>query len=133
MRHFFSLHLDAFGFLASMICAVHCMAVPLLLMISTWGGLQVLNNPSIELTVISISAMLALFLLLPAYFRHHKSPKAILLVAAGFVLIGAGRLGAQHAIEIILTSVGALLVAIAHYVNWKLYRNCAIHQQKKNL
>ena len=133
MKHFFTLHVDAFGFTASLLCAIHCMAVPILLTVSTWGWLEILNDPSIEKSVVVTSALLAMISIVPSYFRHHKSLKAIVLVASGFVLIGIGRLGADGIPEILFTSVGAAVVGSAHYLNWRLYRNCTIHQQKKNL
>src|SRR5882672_522021 len=133
MRHFFTLHIDAFGFFTSTLCAVHCMAVPILLTVSTWGGLQILNDPSIELTVVFISAILALISIVPAYFRYHRNLKAILLVVFGFILIGIGRLEADKILEIVFTSTGAAIVGSAHYLNWRLYRNCPIHQKKGKL
>lgn len=133
MKQFFSFNLDSIGFFASTICAVHCMAVPMLLTISTWGGLQILNDPSIEWTVLSISALLALFSLVPSYFRHHKRLKAILLVAGGFMLIGIGRLETDQVFEIVFTSTGAATVGFAHYINWRLFRNCPVHRQKDDL
>ena len=85
MRNFFSLHLDSIGFSASLLCAIHCSAVPLLLTISTWSGLQILNDPSIELTVLCISAVLALLSIFPSYYRYHKNRSALVVVFLGFL------------------------------------------------
>lgn len=133
MKHFFTLHIDAFGFTASVLCAIHCMAVPVLLTVSTWGWLEILNDPSIEMTVVVTSALLAIISIVPSYFRHHRSLKAIVLVASGFALIAVGRLQTDRIAEILFTSIGAAVVGSAHYLNWRLYRNCIIHQPKKNL
>jgi len=125
--------MDAFGFTASILCAIHCMAVPILLTVSAWGWLEILNDPSIEMSVVVTSALLAIISIIPSYFRHHRNVKAIVLVASGFLLIGIGRLETGRIPEVLLTSVGAAVVGSAHYVNWRLYRNCIIHQQKRNL
>ncbi len=132
MKHFFTLHIDAFGFTASVLCAIHCMGVPILLTVSTWGWLEILVDPSIEMSVLVISAILAIVSIVPSYFRHHRSMKAIVLVALGFVLIAIGRLETDRISEILFTSIGATVVGSAHYVNWRLYRNCIIHTQKGN-
>lgn len=132
MRNFFSLHLDSFGFSVSMLCALHCAAVPLLLTVSTWSGLQLLNNPSIELTVLCGSAVFALASIVPSYFKFHRNAKAIALVIVGFLFIGLGRLDVDKVSEIVLTSVGATTIATAHFLNWRLCKSCAINQSKKN-
>ena len=130
MKNFFSLSLDSIGFSASMLCAVHCVAVPLLLTVSTWSGLQILNNPAIELIVLCCSAMFALISIVPSYIRYHRNPKAIALVIIGFILIGLGRFDVDKIWEISFTSVGAATVASAHFLNWRLCRNCATPSQK---
>ena len=131
MRNFFSLHLDSIGFSASLLCAIHCSAVPLLLTISTWSGLQILNDPSIELTVLCISAVLALLSIFPSYYRYHKNRSAIVVVFLGFVLMSAGQLCFDDAWETSSTSLGAIMVASAHFLNWKLCKSCQVNKTKK--
>ena len=130
MKNFFSLHLDSLGFSASMLCAIHCVAVPLLLTVSTWSGLQMLNNPSIELVVLCSSAVFALFSIVPSYIRFHRNPKAIALVVLGFMLIGLGRFDVEEIWEITFTSIGAATVASAHILNWRLCKSCSKPSQK---
>jgi hypothetical protein len=131
MKNFFTLHLDSLGFSASMLCATHCVAVPLLLTVSTWSGLMVLNSPSLELTVLCVSAILALASILPSYLKVHKKWDAIALVSIGFILIGLSRLSAMQPWEIYFTSAGAALVATAHILNWRLCQDCTVNQVKK--
>lgn len=130
MKNFFSLNLDSLGFSASMLCAVHCVAVPLLLTVSTWSGLQILNKPSIELTVLCGSAVFALVSIVPSCIRYHRNPKALALVIAGFILIGLGRFDVDKIWEIVFTSVGAATVASAHFLNWRLCKTCATQSKK---
>ena len=132
MKNFFTLQLDSLGFSASLICAIHCAVVPVLLTVSTWGGLQLLSDPSVEITMLCLSSGLALASILPSYIRIHKKVNAIVLVTIGFILIALGRLEVGKAWEIAFTSVGATLVAVAHIINWRLCKNCTIkHASKK--
>jgi hypothetical protein len=134
MKNFFNLHLDSLGFSASLICAIHCAVVPVLLTVSTWGGLQLLNDPSIELSILCVSTLLALLSILPSYLRIHRKLNAIVFVCMGFILIGLGRLEVSKVWEILFTTVGAMLVAIAHYLNWWLCKQCrAIESNRKNI
>lgn len=131
MKNFFSLHLDLFRFFASILCAVHCATIPILLTVSTWSGLQLLSNPSIEIMVLCASTALALVSIVPAYIKVHRRPDAIVLISIGFILIGLSRLNVMEVWEIFLTSAGAALVALAHILNWRLCKNCTSNPSKK--
>lgn len=119
MKKFLSFHLDAIGFSASLICALHCAVVPLLLTFSALGSIGFLNDPWIELSMIVISFILAVSSLLPCYFGHHHRLSPLLLALLGFSLITIGRLVSAEAYEILMTSTGGFVIAIAHYTNWR--------------
>ena len=114
--------LDFFGFSASLLCAIHCALVPLMLTFSMLEGLHFLANPSIEKTVLCISLLIAMLSLLPTYFRHHHKTIPILIFGFGLLLIAIGRMELSMWMEVLLTSSGACCVAVAHVVNWKLYK-----------
>lgn len=114
--------LDATGMWASAICAVHCIAVPVLLSFTAFGSLAFFENESIEYTILSFSIALGFTSLLLSYFRHHKKKNALYVLTTGFILIGIGRFTTFAFLEIILTSVGALTIAAAHFLNMKLCR-----------
>ncbi|MEM8969580.1 MAG: MerC domain-containing protein, partial [Bacteroidota bacterium] len=94
----------------------HCAALPFLLTLAPLAGLQFLRNPWVEYALILISFGIACYALIPGYRRHHRKPLALILVLFGFLLIGAARFLEPEAV---LTSSGAVLVAIAHLINWK--------------
>ena len=119
MRNFFRFHLDSVGFWTSLICAAHCVAVPVILLFFSLSSLKVFESSVIEPVILSISLVIATLSLLPGYFRHGK-PAAILYLIGGFMLIGISRLNVAGVVEVITASGGALLVATAHYTNWKL-------------
>jgi hypothetical protein len=131
MKQFLTTHLDTIGFSTSLLCAIHCTAIPILLTVSTWSGLQLLNDPSIEILVLCLSTGIALASILPSYLRVHRKLNAIVLATFGFILIGLSRIEVQKVWEILLTSIGASLVASAHIMNWKLCQNCTVHHVNK--
>ena len=112
------LHPDFIGSSASLLCALHCAALPLLLSLAPLAGLGFLRNPWIEYSVILLSLSIASYALMHGYRRHHQ-PRALVWVAVGFVLIGTGHLSSAEWKEITLTSGGATMVAIAHLINWR--------------
>lgn len=127
MKHqFVGVHWDFIGFSASMACAIHCAALPFLLSLAPLAGLQFLNNPWVEYSIILLSFFVASYALVHGYYRHHRKWHALIIVAAGFASIGLGHLLAEGWKEVLLTSCGAVVIAVAHLVNWKQLRQCRV-------
>lgn len=125
-NQFVGLHLDFIGFTASLFCAIHCAFIPILVSLTPLAGLSFLANPWTEYAIILISFFIASMALIKGY-RNHLRPLGLLIVMTGFTLIAAGHLPSMHHAEIILTSLGALFVAIAHLINWKDLRKQTEH------
>ncbi len=121
---FISFNKDALGFIASMLCAVHCLALPFILTISTLSGLSFLANHTIEWVFIAISIVLATASLFPGYFKHHFNPIPLRIVAVGFAFLVVSRMLPHSNLEHVITGIGGLLIAFSHYKNWKLMRSC---------
>jgi hypothetical protein len=128
IKGFFTHYLDALGFSASFLCALHCAFVPVLLTLSFFQGLHFLADPSIERGVLGISFFLALASLLPSYLNHHHRLSPILIFMLGAFLILVGRIDLSPLWEILFTSVGAAFIAVAHLVNWRLHKKLTREQ-----
>jgi len=124
-ERFLSLNLDFLGFSASMICAVHCLSLPFLLSLGTIGGLSWLEHFGVELTFIFISFAIASWSLGQSYLTQHRKLNALRIVLVGFLFILASRFTVES-FEVILTTIGGVLVAVSHFVNWKLSKTCVI-------
>jgi hypothetical protein len=119
-------HLDFVGFSTSMLCAIHCAILPFLLTLTPLAGLQFLENHWIEYAIIFLSFVIASLALIHGYRKHHRKPMALIIVSIGFMLIGAGQWSHSESTEAILTTFGGLTIAIAHVVNWKSIKMCAV-------
>lgn len=118
-QRFISVNLDFLGFFASLLCAVHCAVVPILLTLGSIGSMAFLNNPLVEGFALTIGfgfASLSLFLA----YKKHRNPRPVLLLLAGSIIIITGHLATPAIPEAILASLGAITIATAHYTNWKL-------------
>ena len=115
------LPLDFIGFSASLLCALHCAALPFFLSLIPLSGLKYLDNVWIEYIFILASFSIAGYSLIRGYFRHHHK-LALLLVTAGFALVGTGHFLGHGWNEVLLTSSGAVIVAVAHLLNWNYTR-----------
>lgn len=125
---------DAVGFSASALCAIHCLAVPLLLMISTFSGLEILHSHTLETGILVFSSVVGSVSIVPGWRKHHRRVTPMLLFVPGVLLIAIGRLHMPVLLETMVTTCGAILVASAHWLNWKLCRPFhLIAGSKKNL
>ncbi|MDA0990951.1 MAG: MerC domain-containing protein [Verrucomicrobia bacterium] len=132
--------IDVLGAAASMICAVHCMALPLLLAILPTIGLGFLLNESLEKGFVVASVLVA-GLSLVWGIRLHGRWRAIPLYAlgAGLLLLAMFVLGHQHAghqhagqhdhaqenpLVLAILLVGAVSMATSHLINRKLCKAC---------
>lgn len=126
-NQFIGVHLDFIGFSASMLCAIHCAALPFLLSMAPLAGLQFLDNPWIEYSIILLSLAIASNALVHGYRRHHRRLPALIIAIIGFVFIGLGQLQYNEWYEILLTTIGGVTVATAHLINWKYLQKSKVH------
>lgn len=116
---FFGLNLDFIGFTASILCALHCAALPLILAVTATTGSSFIENSGIEVLVIATSVIIAGAAVFKGYLKH-KQTKPLYFIAIGFILLIAGHAFHSLVLEVILISIGAVFIASAHVTNWKL-------------
>ena len=109
----------------SALCLVHCLLVPsFLVFLSGYVSLSY-NNELIHYAILFIAIPVSIYALITGA-RNHKSYRFLYLGLIGIIsLILAVTLGAQMWGEVgekALTTVGALLVAISHFKNYRLCR-----------
>ena len=123
MSKFLNNNLDFWGFLASFLCALHCAAIPMILMFSSLGSFAWIASHEVELVFIILSIGLAYWSLWTSYRKHHKKKKAINIAFIGFGFLLLSRIIPHHIGEILVV-IGGLLIAYAHIVNWQLLQTC---------
>ena len=118
-NQFVGLHADFVGFSASLLCAVHCLALPFLLSLTPLAGAHFLHNHWFEYAIILLSFVVASYSLVHGYRKHHQNLLPLIIVTAGFLLIGAGHFLPIKWSEALLTAAGGVTIALAHLLNWK--------------
>lgn len=112
---------DILGMSASLLCAVHCSALPLVLALGLLGGFSWLEHPLVEIGFIITSLMLAWLSLLPSWKSGHGRVEPLVVVFLGFFLIGLAHVLAES-LEPVLMTLGGLSIAFAHFLNWRFMR-----------
>ncbi|MGB2740005.1 MAG: MerC domain-containing protein [Cognaticolwellia sp.] len=118
---------DKFAISLSMLCAIHCLLLPLLLVaLPSLGALQ-LQNEAFHFWMLAAVIPTSIYALTIGCKKHHRyrllswgiSGLILMLLAVFFGHDIAGESG-----EKILTLLGAILVVIAH---WGNFRRCRQH------
>jgi hypothetical protein len=122
MKFFNNLHIDQIGFSASLICAIHCATMPIILSIISSTPLFFLSNPLFEISMIVLSIAIGFSSILPGYLKGHGKVLPLSLMLLGFSFIFSGHFIAVEELEPIVTPIGAFMVAISHFVNYKMLK-----------
>ena len=132
------MNLDKVGITASLICAIHCSLLPILVVIFPIFSLSLFATETFEWIFLLISLCLCIVSLCFG-FKKHKSFKAFSFAGMGFALLVIARMFNDHhkhkEIEFdtfnIILLVGGLLVATSHYINNLLCKKCSICSKDK--
>ena len=125
---------DAAGVLASALCLLHCLALPLLLAVLPalrWAG-----GDHLHAALVGVALLAALVSLGPGYFKHRRAAVpmiggvgvACLAVAVFIVGPRYGEVG-----ETALTVAGAVLLCVAHLRNRACCHRCDATSPPQNV
>lgn len=121
---FWHRHLDRLGATGSLLCAVHCALLPVLMALAPGLGLGLLASAGFEAGFIAFASALAVFSLVQGY-RRHRAYRACMLLLPGVAAVWAGVLlpglghGAAAGHAVVMT-LGGTLIGAAHLLNLRL-------------
>ncbi|MDE2705597.1 MAG: MerC domain-containing protein [Gemmatimonadota bacterium] len=113
---------DVIGAFLSFSCAIHCVAMPLLVTILPLLGLGFLASERAELIIIGAIA-LALGSVVWG-IRHHRSWRAFLFLVVAVAFIATAHITTEGIFEVALHATGGILLAAAHLLNRHLCKIC---------
>jgi hypothetical protein len=116
-------NIEKVGFYLSLICAIHCIATPIIITLLPFLGSSFINNHSWEIWFIGGSLILAGVLLWSDFRKHHnRLPMYLLIVSMLVKVFEIAWL--RHQFEFLTGTLGASLIALAYYLNWKYKKEC---------
>ncbi|MDQ3011039.1 MAG: MerC domain-containing protein [Acidobacteriota bacterium] len=118
-------YLDRVGVAASLLCAVHCALMPLLLGFLPLFGLKFLADETTEWMFFASAFIIGALSLLPSYARRHSriGPLLFFTIGVGIILVARLTFG-ESRFEMPAAVAGASLIATAHLINHRLCRTC---------
>ena len=115
--------LDRLGATGSLLCAIHCALLPLLIALLPSLGIAVWLGDDFERGFVLFATLLGTFTLVWGY-RRHRVVRALGLLIAGLAALWAGILYAplHHAVvaHAVAMTLGGSLVGLAHLANLRL-------------
>jgi len=124
---------DILGSVLSTLCAIHCLAMPILAGVLPLIGLGILGNRTFELTACAGMLTLAAFCLWLGCLRHRRW-WLLALLGLGATTVIAVQLAAASAccseercgnwMEATLMFLGGSAIAVSHLLNLRFRRNC---------
>ena len=117
--------LDRAGMTASIACAVHCAALPLVLMALPALGLAWLDSAWVDWTMVLVAAVIALRAHRGGIALHRKClPVGVAVVGILAIMTAICLLKGSASVRYLQAS-GATMVAGSHWLNRRLCRSCA--------
>ncbi|WP_153913224.1 MerC domain-containing protein [Shewanella sp. TC10] len=125
MNHAIQSVLDKFAIAISALCAIHCVAPPVLLaLLPSLSALPLSDHLYHQVMVWIVLPTSSIAVLLGC--KRHKDTKVLLLAVTGLIALAASALyGHDYLGEVgekVATIFGAVIVALAHIRNFKLCR-----------
>jgi hypothetical protein len=103
------------------------MTLPIVLPFLAVWSLGILSKPGFELAMIVTAVLIGVFSVVKSYWRHHRRVFPFYFIGTGLLLLilAKGRLSGEE-LEPIMVPIGAVCIALAHGVNWKLCKSCPV-------
>jgi hypothetical protein len=114
---------DTLGMAASVLCLVHCLALPAILLLAPALSAGLTHDDRTHYCLAMFVTMFCLLGILPGYLQHsQKNVLCMMILGLSMVLFAtfASAIMLGERFEIPIITVGNLLVVAAHYRNRKL-------------
>ena len=117
-------NLDVLGSSTSMLCAIHCALLPILLSLGAINGQHWIYNDYFELIVLTLTFIFVFFSIIKPYISNKQNAVSFYIACVGLMLLGVHHTVESFSTPIVVT--GGILVAFAHLYN--LYRTSHFNQ-----
>jgi len=111
---------DALGIATSLLCAIHCAVLPLLLTSLPLFGINIIHNNLFEAGMIALAFLIGSLALFHGYKSHHHRPLPLLIFSTGFILLVLKEILVSS--EVVLLVPAVLFILTAHFFNYRFCR-----------
>lgn len=110
------------GVVASSLCAVHCLALPLVAGAAFFEH-SALHSPAVEAALVGVAAVVG-YATLGSSYRYHRRSLPLVLLTLGLLFLAAGHTFVGPQLSTAVAVVGALLLVGAQLLNRRCPAPC---------
>jgi hypothetical protein len=111
---------DTLGITTTIICAIHCALLPLVLTSLPVFGQNLVNNLAFEYLMILLAAGIGIYSLTHGFKRHHHAKGPIIVFSIGILMLLLKQVFHEHQLFFLIP--GVLAIITAHVLNIKFCR-----------
>lgn len=111
---------DALGIATSVVCAIHCAALPLVLTSLPLFGINIIHNNVFEAGMITLAFVIGSIALFHGYKRHHHRSLPLLVFSLGFIFLVLKQFATAYEIALLIPAV--VFILTAHFFNYRFCR-----------
>lgn len=130
MRSSYQSKWDVLGISASLACAIHCVLLPIIFTTVPLFGIEILENPYLEVITLLVSMTAGGWAIWRGYTRLHHRKSLLIYFLAGLALLITGSFCSSTPVEMGLKLTGAAFIITAHIRNWRACNSCNITSAK---
>jgi len=123
---------DAISISSSLICAVHCVALPILFSSISFLGIEWLENPMVEATTIFVSMFIGGWAMYQGFKKHHQNLFILILFFIGLCCMIAPIFSKNDIPEMGYKLLGGFFLITAHIKNWIACKKCELCNTDKS-
>lgn len=112
------LNWDTLGIGTSVLCAIHCALLPILMSTLPVFGVNIIHNVIFEWGMIVLAFAVGAYSLFHGYIKHHRSLVPVLIFSIGFIFLVLKQFFTAYEIPLLLVAVAFIISA--HFYNYRL-------------
>jgi len=109
---------DAAGIFTSILCAIHCALLPLILTSLPLLGLNISHNSAFEWIMIGLAFIIGTYSLSHGYRKHHQSFTPLIIFAIGFFFLAAKQFFTTY--HLFFLALAVIAIIAGHFMNLRL-------------
>jgi tetrahydromethanopterin S-methyltransferase subunit C len=112
------LNWDALGIATSILCAIHCALLPVVVSTLPVFGIDIVENAVFEWGMIALAFVVGVYSLYHGFIKHHRNYLPVYIFGTGFLFLVIKQFFKQY--EYVFLTIAVLLIIAAHYYNYRL-------------
>ena len=115
---------DALGITTSLLCAIHCALLPLVVASLPILGINIIHNLLFEYGMIALAFLIGTWALWHGFRYHHGRIRPWFLFVGGIMLLIAKQV--WHSYELAILPFAVIFIVSAHVLNLRLTKACRV-------